>query len=45
MNKVWLYVGGLIVGAAVLIYAVITTVMSTHPPASDLRAAYETTNK
>jgi hypothetical protein len=42
MNKVWLYVGGIIVGTAVLIYAVITTVSSTHPPASDLRTAYET---
>lgn len=43
MNKVWLYVGGIIVGTAVLIYAVLTTVSSTHPPASDLRTAYETT--
>jgi len=42
MNKVWLYAGGIIVGTAVLIYAVITTVSNTHPPASDLRAAYET---
>lgn len=42
MDKLWLYVGGMIVGAAVLIYAVLTTVGSTNPPASDLRAAYET---
>lgn len=42
MDKLWLYVGGIIVGAAVLIYAVLTTVSSTNPPASDLRAAYET---
>ncbi|MHC9063935.1 hypothetical protein ACYX34_14770 [Nitrospira sp. CMX1] len=41
MDKVWLYVGGILVGTAVLIYAVLTTVSSTHPPASDLRAAYE----
>lgn len=41
MNKVWLYVGGIVVGAAVLIYAVITTVSSTHPPTTDLRATYE----
>jgi len=42
MNKVWLYASGIIIGTAVLVYAVITTVSSTHPPASDLRAAYET---
>lgn len=42
MDKLWLYVGGIIVGTAVLIYAVISTVSSTNPPASDLRAAYET---
>jgi len=42
MNKIWLYAGGIIIGAAVLIYAVLTTVSSTHPPANDLRAAYET---
>jgi len=42
MNKVWWYVGGIVVGTAVLIYAVITTVSSTYPPATDLRAAYET---
>ncbi len=43
MNKLWFYVGGIIVGTAVLIYAVLTVVSSTNPPASDLRAAYETT--
>ncbi len=43
MNRIWLYVGGIILGAAVAIYAVITTVSSTNPPASDLRAAYEAT--
>jgi hypothetical protein len=42
MDKVWLYVGGIIAGAAVLTYFVISTV-STVPPAGDLRAAYETT--
>lgn len=42
MDKLWLYVGGIIAGTAVLIYAVLTTVDSTHPPASDLRAGYET---
>ncbi len=42
MNRIWLYVGGIIVGAAVLIYAVLTVVSSTNPPASDLRASYET---
>lgn len=42
MNKVWLYVGGVIVGPTVSIYAAITTVKSTHPPASDQRTAYET---
>ena len=42
MNKVWLYVGGIIIGAAALIYTVLTTVSSTHPPANDLRAAYDT---
>lgn len=41
MDKLWLYVGGIIVGTAVLIYAVLTTVSSVNPPASDLRAAYE----
>jgi hypothetical protein len=41
MDKLWLYVGGIIVGAAVLIYAVLTTVSNTNPPASDLRVAYE----
>ncbi|CUS35419.1 hypothetical protein [Candidatus Nitrospira nitrificans] len=41
MDKLWLYVGGIIVGTAVMIYAVLTTVSNTNPPASDLRAAYE----
>jgi hypothetical protein len=45
MDKLWLYVGGIIVGTAVLIYAVLTTVSSTNPPASDLRAAYEQSRK
>ena len=30
MDKVWLYVGGIILGAAVVTYAVITTVSSTN---------------
>ncbi len=37
MNRVWLYVGGVIVGPTVSIYAAITTVKRTHPPASDQR--------
>lgn len=41
MDKLWLYVGGIIVGTAVLVYAVLTTLSSTNPPASDLRAVYE----
>jgi hypothetical protein len=41
MDKIWLYLGSIIVGAAVLIYAAISYVSSTNPPASDLRAAYE----
>ena len=45
MNRLWLYVGGIVVGTAVLIYAVLTTVSSTNPPASDLRAAYEQPKK
>ena len=45
MDKLWLYVGGITVGTAVLIYAVLTTVSSTNPPASDLRAAYEQSRK
>ncbi|MBH0201612.1 MAG: hypothetical protein HP496_04755 [Nitrospira sp.] len=45
MDKLWLYAGGIIVGIAVLVYAVLTTVSSTHPPASDLRAAYEQPKK
>jgi len=45
MNKLWLYVGGIIAGTAMLIYAVLTTVSSTIPPASDLRAAYEQPKK
>lgn len=41
MDKVWMYVGGIVVGAAVLIFLAISVVSNTHPPASDLRAAYE----
>ncbi|MDH4236523.1 MAG: hypothetical protein OEV17_04685 [Nitrospira sp.] len=43
MDKVWLYIGGIAVGAALLIYAAISFVGSVHPPEADLRAAYETT--
>ena len=43
MDKVWLYIGGIVVGAALLIYAAISFVGSVHPPEADLRAAYETT--
>ncbi|MFO0700158.1 MAG: hypothetical protein U0236_13115 [Nitrospira sp.] len=42
MNKVWLYVGSIVIATAVMIYAVLTVVSSTNPPASDLRAAYQT---
>ena len=41
MDKVRLYVGSMIAGAAVLTYFVITTISNTSPPTSDLRAAYE----
>lgn len=41
MDKVWLYLGGIILGAVVLIYGVISFVSTANPPASDLRAAYE----
>jgi hypothetical protein len=41
MNKVWLYVGGIIIGIVALAYTVITTVNSTVPPTTDLRAVYE----
>jgi hypothetical protein len=41
MDKVWLYLGSIIVGAAVLTYVAISYVSSTHPPANDLRAAYQ----
>ncbi len=43
MDKVWMYVGGIIVAAAILGYAALTMVKTTHPPATDLRAAYEHT--
>jgi hypothetical protein len=43
MDKAWLYVGGIILGAAVLIFFAISVVSKTHPPESDLRAAYEKT--
>lgn len=33
MNKVWLYMGGMIVAFAVVIYAVISAVRSMNPPA------------
>lgn len=45
MDKLWLYASGIILATAVLIYAVLTTVSSTNPPASDLRAAYEQSKK
>jgi hypothetical protein len=43
MDKTWLYVGGILAGMALFIYAVLTTVSNTSPPASDLRAAYQST--
>lgn len=33
MDRVWLYMGGMIVGFAVVIYLVISTVRSMSPPA------------
>ena len=33
MDKIWLYVGGIVVAAAVLIYLALSIVKSTHPPA------------
>ncbi len=41
MNKVWLYVGAIIIGIGALAYTVITTVNSTIPTTTDLRAVYE----
>jgi hypothetical protein len=41
MDKIWLYLGGIIVGVGVLTYMTISYVSSANPPASDLRAAYE----
>ncbi len=41
MNKVWLYVGGIIIAVVALAYTVISTVNSKIPPATDLRAVYE----
>ena len=43
MDKVWLYVGGIVLGAVVLIFVAISVVSNTHPPANDLRATYEKT--
>lgn len=33
MDRVWLYMGGMILGFAVVIYFVISTVRSMNPPA------------
>lgn len=33
MDKVWLYVGGIIAGAGVFIYIVLTFVSKSNPPA------------
>jgi len=33
MNKVWLYMTGMVVGAAVIIYFVVSAVHSMNPPA------------
>lgn len=41
MDKIWLYAGGVIAGALVLIFVALTVVSKTHPPATDLRQAYE----
>jgi hypothetical protein len=41
MDKIWLYLGGIVVGAAVLIYGVISFVSTANPPGNDLRAAYQ----
>jgi hypothetical protein len=40
MDKVWLYVGGIMVAMAVLAYFTLSSV-SKVPPTGDLRAAYE----
>ncbi len=42
MDKIWLYVGGIIAATAVLVYVAISFVSSSHPPADDLRASYQT---
>jgi hypothetical protein len=41
MERIWLYLGSIIVGAAVLTYVAISYVSTANPPANDLRAAYE----
>jgi hypothetical protein len=41
MDKIWLYLGSIIVGAAVLTYVAISYVSNANPPANDLRAAYQ----
>jgi len=33
MDKIWLYVGGIVVAAAMLIYLALSIVKSTNPPA------------
>ncbi|TKS60036.1 MAG: hypothetical protein EWM72_01721 [Nitrospira sp.] len=33
MDKAWLYVGGIVVGAVVLIYIALSVVKSLNPPA------------
>ena len=41
MDRIWLYLGSIIVGAGVLTYVAISYVSNANPPASDLRAAYD----
>jgi|LNFM01.2.fsa_nt_gb hypothetical protein len=33
MDKIWLYLAGMVVGAAVIIYFVLSSVSSMNPPA------------
>lgn len=41
MDKVWLYVGGIMVGLVIAAYVGISMVKNTAPTGTDLRAAYE----
>lgn len=45
MDKVWLYVGGILVVLVVAALVVLNSVRSMVPPADDLRAGIERTSK